>query len=75
VICINLTPSLPNTEFLLHILFLQESLVRFQVLTAVTMKMTAFWDIAACSLVEDDRRFRGACCILRTDDGGGVTRL
>jgi hypothetical protein len=35
-------------------------LVRFQVLTAVSMKMTAFWDIAPSSLVEADRRFRGA---------------
>jgi hypothetical protein len=26
--------------------------VRFPVLTAASMKMTAFWDIATCSLVE-----------------------
>jgi hypothetical protein len=26
------------------------------------MKMTAFWDIASCSL-EVDRRFRGAYCL------------
>jgi hypothetical protein len=32
--------------------------VRFQVLTAASMKVTAFWDIAPCSLVEVDRRFR-----------------
>jgi hypothetical protein len=25
--------------------------------------MTAFWDIAPCSLVEVDRRFRGAYCL------------
>jgi hypothetical protein len=31
--------------------------MKFQVLTAVSMKMTAFWDIAQCSLVEVDRRF------------------
>jgi hypothetical protein len=34
--------------------------VRFQVLTAESMKITAFWDIASCSLVHVDRRFRGA---------------
>jgi hypothetical protein len=37
--------------------------VGFQVLTAASMKMTAFLDIAPCSLVEVDRCFRGA------DDG------
>jgi hypothetical protein len=25
-------------------------------------EMTAFWDIASCSLTEVDRRFRGAYC-------------
>jgi hypothetical protein len=38
-------------------------LVRFQVLTAASMKMTAFWNTAPCSLVEVDRRFRGAYCL------------
>jgi hypothetical protein len=37
--------------------------VIFQVLTVVLMKITAFWDIASCSLVEIDRRFRGAYCL------------
>jgi hypothetical protein len=27
------------------------------------MKMTVFWDVAPCSLVEVDRRFRGAYCL------------
>jgi hypothetical protein len=34
--------------------------VTFQILKAATMKMIAFWDIASFSLVEVDRRFRGA---------------
>jgi hypothetical protein len=34
--------------------------VRFQVLTAASMKITVFWDVAPCSLVEV--RFRGARC-------------
>jgi type IV secretory pathway VirB3-like protein len=37
--------------------------VRFQVLTAVSMKMTAFWVAALCSLIEVDRRFRSAHCL------------
>jgi hypothetical protein len=37
--------------------------MRFQVLTAVSMNMTVFWDVAPCSLVEIDRRFRGAYCL------------
>jgi hypothetical protein len=34
--------------------------VRFQVLTAASMKMTAFWYMAPCSVIKADRRFRGA---------------
>jgi hypothetical protein len=48
-------------------------IVRFHVHTAASMKMTAVWDIASCSLVEVGRRFRGANCLHqgnRTDDGG-----
>jgi hypothetical protein len=33
--------------------------VRFYDLAAASMKTTAFWDIAPCSFVEADRRFRG----------------
>jgi hypothetical protein len=36
--------------------------VRFQVLTAASMKMIALYDIGTCSL-EADRRFRGARCL------------
>jgi hypothetical protein len=35
-------------------------LVRFQVLTATSMKVTVFWDVAPRSLIEIDRHFRGA---------------
>jgi hypothetical protein len=38
--------------------------VRFQVLTAASMKMAVFWVVALCSLVEVYRRFRSACCLL-----------
>jgi hypothetical protein len=27
------------------------------------IKMTVFWDVAQCSLVETDRRFGGAYCL------------
>jgi hypothetical protein len=34
--------------------------VKFKDLTAASMNITIFWDVAPCSLVEIDRRFRGA---------------
>jgi hypothetical protein len=37
--------------------------MRFQVLTAASVKMAAFWDIAPYNPVELDRHFRGACCL------------
>jgi hypothetical protein len=42
--------------------------VRFQVLTAASMKMTAFCDIAPCSLGEADPRFRRAYCLHHQGD-------
>jgi hypothetical protein len=50
--------------------------VLYEVLKAASMKMTAFWDISSCSLVEVDRRSRGtnwinhqgALMITRLDD-------
>jgi len=39
--------------------------VRFQVLTARTMKFRVFWDVLPCSQIYVDRRFRG-------DDGGST---
>jgi hypothetical protein len=38
--------------------------VRFQVLTAASMKMAVFWVVAPCSLVEVYRRYRGPCCLI-----------
>jgi hypothetical protein len=37
--------------------------VRFQALTAASMKFRVFWDVAPCSLVEFSRRFRGTYCL------------
>jgi hypothetical protein len=34
--------------------------LKIQVITAVNMKMRALWNIAPCSVLEVDRRFRGA---------------
>jgi hypothetical protein len=34
--------------------------LRFQVVTALSLKMAVFWDVAPCSLVEIDQRFRDA---------------
>jgi hypothetical protein len=39
------------------------NMMRFQVLTAASMRMTVFWDDAPCSLVEIHRRFRDAYCL------------
>jgi hypothetical protein len=33
-------------------------MMRFRVLTAASMKFRIFWDVAQCSHVEVDRRFR-----------------
>jgi hypothetical protein len=43
--------------------------VRFQVLKASSMKMVVFWDVTPCSLVDVNRRFRGAYCLQHPDDG------
>jgi hypothetical protein len=50
-------------------------LVRFEVLTAASIKMTVFWVVAPYSVVEVYRRFRGACCLhnYRPVDDGDYT--
>jgi hypothetical protein len=49
--------------------------VRFLVLTAASMKFRLFWDVAPCSHVEVDRRFRGAYCLHHQGDDGGSAHL
>jgi hypothetical protein len=49
--------------------------VRFHVLTAPSMKMTAFWDTVPCSFMELDRRLRGVYCLHHQNDGSTSTRL
>jgi hypothetical protein len=44
-------------------LYLLRTLVRFQVLTAASVKLTVLWDMAPSSLIEADRRFRSAYCL------------
>jgi hypothetical protein len=36
------------------------------------MKVTVFWDVALCSVIEEYRRFRGACCFYHQGDDGGI---
>jgi hypothetical protein len=36
------------------------------------MKITAFWNKAPCSLVEEGRRYVGAHCLHRPDDAGSA---
>jgi hypothetical protein len=42
--------------------------LRFYFLMAVSLKMVAFWNIAPCSLVEVDWRFRSAYCCYHQGD-------
>jgi hypothetical protein len=45
------------------------------VLTAACMKMIVFWDVAPCSLVDSDRRFRVAYCLHHQGGAGGIEFL
>jgi hypothetical protein len=40
-----------------------------------SIKMTGFWDVVLCSLAEDYRRFRGACCLHNQGDESYVGKL
>jgi hypothetical protein len=40
--------------------------IRFQVLTAASMKMTVLWNVASCTMVKV--RFRRACCLHHQGD-------
>jgi hypothetical protein len=42
--------------------------VRFQVITAASMKFRILWDVLPCSQVDVDRRFRGAYCLHHQSD-------
>jgi hypothetical protein len=57
------SPLYSSASFYASHLFSNNFYVRFQVLTAASMKIGALWDIAPCSLVGVDRRFRGAYCL------------
>jgi hypothetical protein len=37
--------------------------------------MAVLWDVAPCSLLETDQRFRGASCLYHKDDDGGSKHL
>jgi hypothetical protein len=49
--------------------------VRFQVITAASMKMAVFWVVVPCSLLEVYQRFRSACCLHHRPDDGGSKHL
>jgi hypothetical protein len=49
--------------------------LRFQVLTAASMKFRVFCDVLPCSQINVDRRFRDACCLRHSPDDGGNTHL
>jgi hypothetical protein len=54
-------------------------LVRFQVLTAATKKMTVSWDVVPCSMVKVHQCSRGACCFhhqgIHPDDAGSLHNM
>jgi hypothetical protein len=54
---------------------MQAHYVRFQGLTAASMKMPPFWDIAPCSLLGVDRRFRDAYSLHHQGDEAGGSYL
>jgi len=37
--------------------------VRFEVLIAVTVKVSIFWDVTPCNLACMYKNFRGTCCL------------
>jgi hypothetical protein len=39
------------------------------------IKLTAFWDIAPCSLIECDRRFKGTYCLHQQDDASIIALM
>jgi hypothetical protein len=55
-------------KLLTYLVKIGNVVVGFQVLTAVSMKFRVFWDVAPCSHVEVDRRFRGAYCLHHQGD-------
>jgi hypothetical protein len=61
-----------NVTFKAPLLFMSY-VVRFKVLTAVSMKVTVFWVVAASSLVEIHWHFRGAYCHHRPGDAVGTS--
>jgi hypothetical protein len=46
-----------------------------EVVTAVSTKMTVFWVVAPCSLVEVYRRFRGPCCLHHQGDDSSLVNF
>jgi hypothetical protein len=40
-----------------------ENMLKFEIVAVASMKMTVSWDVAPCSLVETDRRFRDVYCL------------
>jgi hypothetical protein len=69
VTCSPLQYSFQTLAFWFCICFLDVNLlrykyvVRFEVLTAASMKLVVFWVVAPCNLVDAYRRFRGPSCL------------
>jgi hypothetical protein len=50
----------PTKTQSLYVCVILTDIVRFQVLTAASVKFRVFWDVLSCSHVDVDRCFRGA---------------
>jgi hypothetical protein len=59
-----------STHF--HVLEIMVVHVRVEVLTAVAMKITIFWDLMACSLIDLYCHFKGICCHHHLDIKGNL---
>jgi hypothetical protein len=51
---------------------MDRNFARFHVLTETSMKMAVFWDVKPYSLVDIDRRFRSAYCLLEQSNVCGT---
>jgi hypothetical protein len=58
-------PAAHKMQIVIYHQATNSDLVTFQVITVAIIKITVFWGVASCSLVEDDRRFRNMYCLNR----------
>jgi hypothetical protein len=55
---------------IIELRFFNIYILGFEVLTAVVMKSSVFWDITPCSPLKVNQRFRGTCCFHHRREAG-----